>query len=213
MSLPGVGIRIINEDFHIAGILQVVTERLKFNCFILCLVHSSAINSLNSSPQLGQVCLLVDGVNKSSHFCRLCTQMRFWMSLFNLGSSCEVGSFLIEVISSVHHVHYLCLYMSLIEYVASSGDVVWPALSRNVRKIFSSLCQPVGRECLVRATSTSYQYRSQLSFFRLTYVRCRSGLEGVNNGSQEHEVMRELWRAKLLATWTIHPHYGCFNRI
>ena len=31
---------------------------------------------------------------KSRHFCRLCSQMRFWMSLFNVGSSEEVGSFL-----------------------------------------------------------------------------------------------------------------------
>ena len=29
---------------------------------------------------------------KSLHFCRLCTQIRFWMSLFILGSSGEVGS-------------------------------------------------------------------------------------------------------------------------
>ena len=29
MSLPGFGIGMINEDFHIAGICQVVTERLK----------------------------------------------------------------------------------------------------------------------------------------------------------------------------------------
>ena len=31
---------------------------------------------------------------KSLHFCRLCTQMRFWMALFNLGSLGEVGSLL-----------------------------------------------------------------------------------------------------------------------
>ena len=31
---------------------------------------------------------------KSLHFFRLCTQMRFWMTLFNLGSSGEVGSLL-----------------------------------------------------------------------------------------------------------------------
>ena len=29
MSLPGFGIGMINEDFHMAGICQVVTERLK----------------------------------------------------------------------------------------------------------------------------------------------------------------------------------------
>ena len=31
---------------------------------------------------------------KSLHFCRLCSQMRFWMSLFSLGSSGEVRSLL-----------------------------------------------------------------------------------------------------------------------
>ena len=31
---------------------------------------------------------------KSLHFCRLCTQMRFWMALFNLSNSGEVGSLL-----------------------------------------------------------------------------------------------------------------------
>ena len=31
---------------------------------------------------------------KSLHFCRLCTQMRFLMAVFNLGSSGEVGSLL-----------------------------------------------------------------------------------------------------------------------
>ena len=31
---------------------------------------------------------------KSLHFCRLCSQMRFWMFLFSLGSSDEVGSLL-----------------------------------------------------------------------------------------------------------------------
>ena len=81
------------------------------------------------------------------------------------------------------------------------------ALSRTVRKIFSSLWQYVGRECLLRVVSTSCLYPSQLSFFRLTYVRRRPGLEGVficnlmrigiwsglsvNNVCQEHAVMRE----------------------
>ena len=42
------------------------------------------------------------------------------------------------------------------------------ALSRTVRKIFSSLWQSVGRERLLRAVSTSCLYLSQLAFFRLT---------------------------------------------
>ena len=39
---------------------------------------------------------------KSLHFCRLCTQMRFWMVLFNLGSSGEVGSLLRRLLLSTH---------------------------------------------------------------------------------------------------------------
>ena len=61
---------------------------------------------------------------KYPHFCRLCTQMRFWMALFNLGNSGEVGSLLRMTISSVHHVQYLCWYSFLMEFVASSRDVV-----------------------------------------------------------------------------------------
>ena len=46
---------------------------------------------------------------KSLHFCRLCTQMRFWMALFNLGSSGEVGSL---------------LWRSSRLFITSSSDVV-----------------------------------------------------------------------------------------
>ena len=37
---------------------------------------------------------------KSLHFCRLCSQMRFWMSLFSLSSSGEVQSLLRRSVSS-----------------------------------------------------------------------------------------------------------------
>ena len=79
------------------------------------------------------------------------------------------------------------------------------ALSRYVRKIFSSLWQSVGRERLLRAVSTSCLYLSTLAFF--TLVRRRPGLEGVficnilrigrwsalsvNSVYQEHEAMRD----------------------
>ena len=56
---------------------------------------------------------------KSLH---LCTQIRFWMSLFNLGSSGGVS--FTEVISSVHQVQYICWYRFLMESVTSSRDVV-----------------------------------------------------------------------------------------
>ena len=58
----------------------------------------------------------------STKFLRLCTPIRFWMSLFNLGSSGEVS--FTEIISSVHHVHYLCWYRFLMESVTPSRDVV-----------------------------------------------------------------------------------------
>ena len=55
---------------------------------------------------------------KSIHFCRLCTQMRFWISLINIGSSGEV-------VSPGHHgIWYLCWYRFRVESVASSRDVV-----------------------------------------------------------------------------------------
>ena len=52
----------------------------------------SAVNSFDSSPQLSNICLMVQVLNKISPFFRVCSQMRFWMSLFSLGSSGEVRS-------------------------------------------------------------------------------------------------------------------------
>ena len=103
---------------------------------------------------------------KSLHFCRLCTQMRFWMALFSLGSSGEVGSFLRR--SS------RLFIMSSISAGTGSLWSLWrpvgmwcdAALSRTVRNIFSSLWQSVGRKRLLRAPSTSCLYLSQLAFFR-----------------------------------------------
>ena len=39
-----------------------------------------AINSFNSSPQLGEICLLVHGIQEISPLFHLCLQMRFWVS-------------------------------------------------------------------------------------------------------------------------------------
>ena len=58
---------------------------------------------------------------KSLHVFRLCTQIRFWMSLFNLGSSCEVRWGLFY---GGRLVQYLCRYMFLMESMTSSRDVV-----------------------------------------------------------------------------------------
>ena len=105
---------------------------------------------------------------KSLHFCRLCTHIRFWMSLFNLGCSCEVGSLL-------RRLSRLFIESSISAGTGSSWSLWRPvgmwcdaALSRTVRKIFSSLWQSVGRERLLRAASTSFLYLSQLALFRLT---------------------------------------------
>ena len=99
---------------------------------------------------------------KSLHYCRVCTHIRFWMALFNLGRLGEVGS-LMEVISC-----------SISAGTGSSWSMwrpvgVWcdAALSRTVQKI-SPLGQSVERECLLRASSTSCLYLSQLAFFRFT---------------------------------------------
>ena len=80
---------------------------------------------------------------KSLHFCRLCTQMRFWMVLFNLGSSGEVGSLL-------RRSSRLFIISSISAGTASSWSMWRPvgmwcdaALSRTVEKIFSSLWQSV----------------------------------------------------------------------
>ena len=188
MALPCFGIGMINDDFHIAGIRQVVAERLKRvvmypmvlgpRCFkwkmlslsgptallflqlLIAFITRSVVNVRTISNgfllvylvttlvSLEEVCLpsfevlncwlnlvasclddeneipltviasfsvshfalpsiplivlhsLVRSVywsmvpTKSLHFYRSCTQMRFWMALFNFGSSGEVGSLL-----------------------------------------------------------------------------------------------------------------------
>ena len=154
--MPGFGIGMINDDYHIAGIRQVVAERLKrvvmysmalgprcfkwkmlslsgpkallflqllitfitrsvvtvriiSNGFLLVSLVTTLVLKVIASfsasrfalPSIPSIVLhsLVRSVfwsmvsTKSLHFCRLCTQMRFWMALFNLGSSGEVGLF------------------------------------------------------------------------------------------------------------------------
>ena len=104
---------------------------------------------------------------KSLNFFRLCTQMRFWMVLFNLGSSGEVGSLL-------RRSSRLFITSSISAGTASSWSLWRPikilcdaALNRTVRKIFSSLWQSVGKKHLLRTTSTSCLYLSQLAFFKV----------------------------------------------
>ena len=97
---------------------------------------------------------------KSLQFCRLCSQMRFWMSLFSLGSSGEVQSLL-------RRSYRLVITSSISAGTGSSWSLCRPvgmwcdaALSRIVRRIFSSLWQSVGSERLLRAASTSSLYLS-----------------------------------------------------
>ena len=83
----------------------------------------SAINSLNSSPQLGQVRLLVHGFNKVSIFAVCAHRYDSGWIYSILAVQVRWVSFT-EVILSVHHVQYLCWYRFLMESVASSRDVV-----------------------------------------------------------------------------------------
>ena len=54
-----------------------------------------------------------------------------------------------DVISSCHHIQYLCWYMFLVESVSSSNDVVSGFSIIIVRKILSYLWQFVGTERLL----------------------------------------------------------------
>ena len=105
---------------------------------------------------------------KSLCFCRLCSQMRFWMSLFSLGSSGEVRSLLLRSSRLVITFSISAGTGSLWSLCRPVGMWCDAALSRIVRRIFSSLWQSVGSERLLRAASTSSLYLSQLAFFRLT---------------------------------------------
>ena len=84
----------------------------------------SAINSFNSSPQLGDISLLVQGLNIVSPFLLfVCVDVvmdviiQSWQ--FRRG-----GISFTEAISSCHHIQYLCWYRFLVESVSSSRDVV-----------------------------------------------------------------------------------------
>ena len=130
--MPGFGIGMINDDFHIAGVRQVVAERFK--------------RAVMYSMALGPRCFK-------------------WKMLSLSGPKALL--FLQLLIAYITR--------SVVECTASSWSLWRPvgmwcvaALSRTVRKIFSSLWQSVGRERLLRAASTSYLYLSQLDFFRLT---------------------------------------------
>ena len=69
--------------------------------------------------------------NKSLHFCSLCSQMRFWMSLFSLGNSGEVRSFLrrssrLVITSSISAGTGSCCCLPTPMTLASGGSPMFP---------------------------------------------------------------------------------------
>ena len=191
VSLPGFGIGMINEEFHIAGIWHVVMEvedavcsgqipyysysswllssldprwmsvpspsisslypllligsRLKkcssqlwrvellvANCLDdeneipLKIIYSfSAINFFNGSPQLGDICLLVQGLNYISLFLPFVCIDAVLDVILQSWQFRQGGVSFTEVISSCYHIQYLCWYMFLVESVSSSRHMVW----------------------------------------------------------------------------------------
>ena len=92
--------------------------------FVLCRAFCSAVNSFDSSPQLGNICLMVHVLNKISPF------LPFMLTDAFLGAFIQSWQFrrgaisFAEVVSSGHHIQYLCWYRFLVESVSSSRDVV-----------------------------------------------------------------------------------------
>ena len=112
-------------SFEVLNCLNLATSCLdNENEITLKVIASfSAVNSFDSSPQLGRVCLLVHVLNKISLFLFILTDafldvfIQSWQ--FRRG-----GVSFAEVVSSGHHVQYLCWYRFLVESVPSSRDVV-----------------------------------------------------------------------------------------
>ena len=129
------------------------------NCFVLCLTFCSAINSFNGAPQLGDICLLLQGLNKISKCLPfVCVNAVLDVIIQSWQFGRGVVSFT-EVISSCHHIQYFCWYRFLILVEPDCKLLgrwerlcrlvgMWcdDALSRTVWNIFSSLLQSVGRE-------------------------------------------------------------------
>ena len=108
----------------------------------------STINSFNSSPQLGRICLLVHGLNKISPFFRVGTQMRFWMFFISFGSSGDVGSHLrklsrLVITSSISA--GTCSSYSLWHRVEMSYDAALSRIYERSSHLFGSLLE--GNAC------------------------------------------------------------------
>ena len=129
----------------VASCLDDENELPFFNCFDLCLTFCSAINSFNGSPQLGDICLLVLGINKISQFFPFVCVDAVLDVIIQSWQFRRGGISFTEVILHRHHIQYLCWCRFLVESVSSLGMWCDAALSRTVRKIFSFLWQSVGR--------------------------------------------------------------------
>ena len=128
---------------------------IESNCFILCLTICSAINSFNSYPQLGDISLLVQGINKISQFLPFVSVDTVLDVIIQSWQFKRGGVSFMDAISFCHHIQYFCWYRFLVESIG-----MW---SRTEQKIFSYIWQSVRRKRFLRAASTSYLYLSQLA--------------------------------------------------
>ena len=81
----------------------------------------SAVNSFDSSPQLGNICLVL---NKISYFFPFMLTDAFLDDFIQSWQFRRGAISFADVVSSGHHIQYLCWYRFLVESVSSSKDVV-----------------------------------------------------------------------------------------
>ena len=79
---------------------------------------------LTIPTQLGDICLLVQGLNKIPPFLPFVCVDAVLDVIIQSWQFRRGGISFTEVISSCHHIQYLCWYRFLVESVSSSWDVV-----------------------------------------------------------------------------------------
>ena len=77
------------------------------------------MNSCDSSTQLGKIYILVYGLSIFAAYVHRCVSGCLYSWDIRQGGVSFAG-----VVSSGHHVQYLCWYMFLVEYVVFGRDVV-----------------------------------------------------------------------------------------
>ena len=82
------------------------------------------MNSVDSSPQLGKICLLVHIFNKISHFFPVMLTYAVLDVFIQCWQFRRGGVSFAEVVLSNNHVQYLRRYRFLVESVPSSRNVV-----------------------------------------------------------------------------------------